>query len=233
MEMNGEQRIPASKERVWAALNDVEVLRRCIPGCETLEKLSDSRMRATAKVKVGPIAARFAGDVTLSDIDPPNGYRIAGEGQGGVAGFARGGAVVRLEADGDETILHYTVDAQVGGKLAQLGSRLVDATARQMAGAFFAQFAATLRPQQPEGSGAAPGAPSPPHPSAILPASRGPAWMAPVFAIVALSVLAWIFLRDAGSQAAAMPRVDGLGAVVLALVALAAAVGYLFGERAR
>ena len=144
MDMTGERRIPAPRQKVWEGLNDAEVLRASIPGCETLEKLSDDEMRATASVKIGPIGARFTGKVHLTDIDPPNGYRIAGEGQGGVAGFAKGGADVRLAEDGDGTVLSYAVHAQVGGKMAQLGARLIDATARQMADAFFNRFAALV-----------------------------------------------------------------------------------------
>ena len=140
MDMTGERRIPAPRSVVWDALNDTDVLKASIPGCETLEKTGDSEMKATAAVKVGPISARFNGKVQLSDIDPPNGYRISGEGQGGVAGFAKGGASVALTDDGEGTVLAYTVNAQVGGKLAQLGGRLIDATAKQMADAFFDRF---------------------------------------------------------------------------------------------
>jgi carbon monoxide dehydrogenase subunit G len=144
MDMTGERRIPAPRDRVWQALNDPLVLKAAIPGCESLEKLSDAEMTATVSVKIGPIAARFTGRVNLSDIDPPNGYRIAGEGHGGVAGFAKGGATVTLQADGDDTLLKYEVTAQVGGKIAQLGARLIDASARQMADAFFDRFAALV-----------------------------------------------------------------------------------------
>jgi carbon monoxide dehydrogenase subunit G len=144
MDMTGERRIPAPREKVWEGLNDTDVLRASIPGCETLERLADDEMRATASVKIGPIAARFTGKVHLTDIDPPKGYHIAGEGQGGVAGFAKGGAAVRLAEDGDMTVLTYEVHAQVGGKMAQLGARLIDATARQMADAFFNRFAAQV-----------------------------------------------------------------------------------------
>jgi len=137
MDMVGEQRIPARREIVWKALNDPNVLQACIPGCQELTKVSETEMTATAVIKVGPVTARFQGAVTLSDLDPPKGYRITGEGQGGIAGFSKGAAVVRLEEVGDDTILHYEVAAQVGGKLAQLGGRLIDATAKQMSGAFF------------------------------------------------------------------------------------------------
>jgi carbon monoxide dehydrogenase subunit G len=140
MDMTGERRIPAPRQTVWDALNDPEVLKASIPGCTSLDKLSDTELKATAAIKIGPISAKFGGAVTLSDIDPPNGYTISGEGQGGVAGFAKGGAKVTLTADGNDTILSFTVNAQVGGKMAQLGARLIDATARQMADAFFDRF---------------------------------------------------------------------------------------------
>ena len=144
MDMNGTQRIEASREAVYAALNDVEVLKQCIPGCESIEKISDTQMNAKVTLRIGPVKASFAGKVTLSDLDPPNGYTISGEGSGGVAGFANGGAQVKLEADGAATILHYTVNANIGGKLAQLGSRLIDGTARKLAGDFFEKFGATF-----------------------------------------------------------------------------------------
>ena len=152
MDMTGQQHIPASREIVWKALNDPAVLQACIPGCQELMKTSDTQMTATALIKVGPVTAKFQGAVTLSDLDPPNGYRIAGEGQGGVAGFAKGSAVVRLEQDGDDTILHYEVSAQVGGKLSQLGGRLIDATAKQMSGLFFKRFAEEIEAQYSDGA---------------------------------------------------------------------------------
>ncbi|WP_375775897.1 carbon monoxide dehydrogenase subunit G [Bradyrhizobium sp. ma5] len=139
--MNDSQRIAASEEQVWAALNDPEILKRCIPGCQSLEMTSPTEMTATVVLQIGPVKATFGGKVILSDIDPPNGYRISGEGSGGIAGFAKGGATVRLAADGpDATILTYEVDAQIGGKLAQLGGRLIDSTARKLASQFFAAF---------------------------------------------------------------------------------------------
>jgi carbon monoxide dehydrogenase subunit G len=149
MDMTGERRIPAPRLTVWEALNNPEVLKASIPGCESLEKLDDDQMKATASVKVGPISARFTGKVQLTDIDPPNGYRISGEGQGGVAGFAKGGANVALTDDGADTLLSYQVNAQVGGKLAQLGGRLIDATAKQMADAFFDRFSKQVQAMSP------------------------------------------------------------------------------------
>jgi carbon monoxide dehydrogenase subunit G len=150
MQMTDSRTIPAPRDKVWAALNDPKILQACIPGCESLEMTSPTEMTAKVTLKVGPVKASFGGKVTLSDIDAPNSYRIAGEGSGGVAGFAKGGALVRLEAEGpDSTILHYTADAQIGGKLAQLGSRLIDSTAQKLAGDFFNSFAAALAPQVP------------------------------------------------------------------------------------
>jgi uncharacterized protein len=145
MDMTGEQRIAASREAVWAALNDVNVLRQSIPGCESLERLSDTEMAATVKLQVGPVRATFSGKVTLSDLDPPNSYRISGEGSGGAAGFARGSAVVRLSDDeAGGTLMRYEVKADVGGKLAQLGGRLIDSTAKKLAAEFFQRFTAVV-----------------------------------------------------------------------------------------
>lgn len=144
MDMTGEERIAASRQTVWAALNDVEVLKQCIPGCESLEKQSDTDMTAKVKLQIGPVRATFAGKVKLSELDPPNGYRISGEGQGGVAGHAKGGAVVRLIEDGVGTLLQYEAKADVGGKLAQLGGRLIDSTAKKLAGEFFQKFGAVV-----------------------------------------------------------------------------------------
>jgi len=181
MDMTGERRIPAPRDRVWQALNDPLVLKAAIPGCESLEKLSDAEMTATVSVKIGPIAARFTGRVNLSDIDPPNGYRIAGEGSGGVAGFAKGGATVALSPDGaDATLLHYVVDAQIGGKLAQLGGRLIDATAKKLAGDFFQAFAEALAEAPAAARAAAPQAAVAPLPAA--PAEKREGWFARLMA---------------------------------------------------
>jgi uncharacterized protein len=142
MTMNGEVVLPADQQTVWEKLNDPEVLRRCIPGCESLEKVGDNELQASAKVAVGPVKATFKGKVMLTDIDPPNGYRISGEGQGGVAGFAKGGASVRLEpAEDGRTKMTYDVDASVGGKIAQLGGRLINGVAKKYADGFFENFA--------------------------------------------------------------------------------------------
>ena len=140
MDFTGEYKVPASRDKVWEALNDVDVLKLCIDGCEELNKDSDTEFSAKVTAKVGPVRAKFTGKVTLSDIDPPNGYTISGEGQGGVAGFAKGGAIVKL-MDGDgATILHYEAKAEVGGKLASVGSRLVEGVAKKTADDFFGKF---------------------------------------------------------------------------------------------
>ncbi len=144
MDMTGERLIAAPRQVVWDALNDPVTLKASIPGCETLEKTAENQMKATAAIKLGPISARFNGAVTLSDIDAPNSYTISGEGQGGVAGFAKGGARVFLTDATGGTLLKYEVNAQVGGKLAQLGARLIDATAKQMAEQFFTKFSSEV-----------------------------------------------------------------------------------------
>lgn len=140
MDIKGEQFIPMPRQQVWAALNDVDVLKQAIPGCDSMTRLSDTEIEATVTTKVGPVKATFKGQVTLADLDPPNGYSIRGEGKGGVAGFAKGGARVRLADVPGGTTLHYDVDAAVGGKLAQIGARLIEGTARKLADEFFAAF---------------------------------------------------------------------------------------------
>ena len=183
MDMSGEYRIEAPRDRVWDGLNDPEVLKQCIPGCEEVTKISDTEFAAKVTAKVGPVKARFSGQVTLSDMVPPESYRITGEGKGGAAGFAKGGAVVRLSEDGTATLLNYEVHANVGGKLAQLGARLISGTAKKMADDFFGRFAnavagaeaataaaptAAIEPAAPEA------APTPPEP-AIAEAQPAPA----------------------------------------------------------
>jgi len=159
MDMTGEFRIPAPRQRVWEGLNDPQILKECIPGCQTIEKVSDTEFAAKVLAQVGPVKANFAGKVTLSDLDPPQSYTIAGEGSGGVAGFAKGSAKVNLAEDGGATLLHYTVQAHVGGKLAQIGSRLIDSVARKMAENFFTRFGAAVASEQPaEAAEAAPAA---------------------------------------------------------------------------
>jgi uncharacterized protein len=146
MTMSGAYQLPVPRETVWEKLNDAETLKACIPGCEQLDKLSDTEFQAVAVIKIGPVKAKFKGKVTLSDLDPPNGYKISGQGDGGVAGFATGGATVNLEAKDGGTLLGYAVEAQIGGKLAQLGQRLVNGVAKKLADDFFQKFAAAVSP---------------------------------------------------------------------------------------
>ena len=144
MDLSDELVIPAPRARVYAALNDPEILRRCIPGCEELVKHSDTELEAKVVLKVGPVKARFSGKVTLSPDNPPETFSLSGEGNGGVAGFAKGGATVTLEDRSDETLLRYEAKAEIGGKLAQLGSRLIQGTAKKLAATFFDDFRAAL-----------------------------------------------------------------------------------------
>jgi len=206
MDMTGERRIPASRLAVWNALNDPVVLKSSIPGCESLEKLSDTSMKATDAVKIGPISARFTGTVTLSDIDPPNGYTITGEGQGGVAGFAKGGAKVRLEDDpAGGTILRYEVHAQVGGKIAQLGARLIDASAKQISDQFFDRFSATVgQPAAPTSATAStveprPSPPPPPSSVSVLALVPREAFGLPLAAWIGGLIYLFILLVFLGS----------------------------------
>jgi uncharacterized protein len=190
MDMTGQYRIPAPREQVWAALNDPAMLKASLPGCESLEKLSDHEFAATVVAKVGPVKAKFNGNVTLSNLNPPESYTISGEGKGGAVGFAKGGADVRLTEEGEVTVLTYTAKADVGGKLAQLGSRLIDGTAKKMADEFFDNFS-----QQVAGPVPAP-APEPmPEPAPLAPSEsllqNKFVWAA--VAIVVLMILVLLF----------------------------------------
>jgi len=144
MTMNGEYQLAATPEAVWAKLNDPAVLKACIPGCDSLEVVGENEFLAVATNKIGPVKATFKGRVKLTDLDPPNGYKISGQGEGGVAGFAKGGASVRLVPKDGGTLLSYDVEAQIGGKLAQLGQRLVNGAAKKLADDFFVRFAAAV-----------------------------------------------------------------------------------------
>ena len=246
MEMKGEQRIAATRARVWEALNDPDVLRQCIPGCQSLEKLSDDRLQAVVEIKIGPIGARFNGAVTISDAVPPESYTISGEGQGGTVGNARGGAKVRLaEADGG-TLLFYDVDAQVGGRLAQLGGPIIDATAKQLAGRFFTRFgevveapAAAATPvapaalaagapvDSPSGYATAPVTPTnpfpPPQPVVVHVHAEGSVLWGWIFAVALAAVGGFLLGR---SEAAEWWLI-----VVILAVVVAAAAGYATGKR--
>jgi uncharacterized protein len=197
MDMTGSERIAAPRARVYQALNDPEILKAAIPGCESIDKTSDTEMTATVVTRVGPVRAKFQGAVTLSELDPPNGYVISGEGKGGPAGFAKGGARVRLEDDGDSTILHYEVKADVGGKLAQLGSRLIDSTAKKLSGEFFSRFAEIVAAPAAAPAGTAPAtAPAAPpvSPGATVRAAAGSRrWLWALAAAVAVLALYILF----------------------------------------
>jgi len=190
MEMTGEHRVEAPRQAVWEALNDPEILKQAIPGCEEIEKVSDTEFTAKVKAKVGPVSAKFAGAVTLADLDPPNGYTISGEGKGGAAGFAKGGAKVRLEGDGAATILRYEVSAQVGGKLAQIGSRLIDGTAKKMAEEFFGNFSRIVAAPAAEAEVAAAEVPAGAPAAGPAPAGLSPmVWIVALIAVVAVLLL--------------------------------------------
>ena len=211
MDMTGEYRIEAPRQVVWEALNDPDVLKHCIPGCETVERQSETVLTAAVMAKVGPVKARFNGQVTLSELNPPESYTISGEGKGGAAGFAKGGARVHLAEDGGETVLSYDVHASVGGKLAQLGARLINSTAKKMADDFFGRFAAVAHERstrstapEPEVAGgksepvaSAPAPTSPPAasetaaPPAAEPAQRG---LSPAIWITGLVVLVFVLI---------------------------------------
>ncbi len=148
MDLQDEITIPAPRERVYAALNDPEILQKCIPGCEELTKKSDTELEARVVLKIGPIKAKFSGNVLLNPEAPPERFSLTGEGSGGAAGFAKGGADVVLEDQGAETLLRYEAKAEIGGKLAQLGSRLVQSTARKLSAKFFENLAAELAEEQ-------------------------------------------------------------------------------------
>lgn len=183
MDMTGERRILAPRQRVWDALNDPEMLRAAIPGCESVTRTAEDAFEAKVAVKIGPMAAKFGGKVRLENIDAPASYTITGEGNGGAMGFAKGGADVALEEVGpEETLLRYTVKAQVGGKMAQLGARLIDSTAKQMSDQFFDRFAAAVAPP-----------PAPPveleAPAAAAPAAAPAAARPPATAPAGISIL--------------------------------------------
>lgn len=154
MEMSGEERIPASQAETWAALNDPEVLKACVPGCESIERVAENEYQVLMVARIGPVSAKFRGKLALSDIKPPDSYALAFEGQGGAAGFGKGSARVQLSPDGDGTLLRYQANASVGGKLAQIGSRLVDAAARKISQDFFATFNEKMSGRHGGGDGA-------------------------------------------------------------------------------
>jgi carbon monoxide dehydrogenase subunit G len=180
MEMTGEQLIPVPQQRVWEGLNDPEVLKACIPGCDTIERISDTEYRVAMTAAVGPVKAKFNGKLLLADLNPPNSYTLSFEGSGGAAGFGKGGAQVALAPEGASTKLSYKATAQVGGKLAQVGSRLIDGVAKKMADEFFQRFNLRLA------------GPAPARDAAII-VEKGP-WLTPVWVFIAAFVAAFIII---------------------------------------
>jgi uncharacterized protein len=181
MEMTGEQIIPVPQQKVWEGLNDPEVLKACIPGCETIERVSDTEYRVAMTAAVGPVKAKFNGKLLLADLDPPNSYKLSFEGSGGAAGFGKGGAQVALAPDGAGTKLTYKASAQVGGKLAQVGSRLIDGVSRKMADEFFQRFNTRL-------AGPAPAAAA----EAVV-TEEGP-WLTGLWAFIAAFLVAFLII---------------------------------------
>jgi uncharacterized protein len=249
MRMTGEERIAAARARVWEALNDPEALRQSIPGCQSLEREAADRLRAVVEVKIGPIGARFNSVVTFSQIQPPDSYVLAAEGQAGTAGSAKSTIRVRLADDPNGTLLSYEVDAQVGGRLAQLGGPLIDATAKQLAGKFFKRFSEVIGgpPQIAAGANAlragVPGTGAPETPQAFPPDTVTPTapWVAagsttrgsserfPVAWILALVVAALVgFLIGRGQGTGGS---DWMGLAIGLLVVIVAAAGFEFGRR--
>jgi carbon monoxide dehydrogenase subunit G len=231
MEMTGEQRIAAPRAKVWAALNDPAVLRRCIPGCQSLEKEADDRLKTIVEIKIGPIGARFNGAVTLSDISAPNGYTITGEGQGGTVGFAKGGAKVKLTDDGaDATILSYTLDAQVGGRLAQLGGPIIDATAKRLAGKFFDTFGEVVTGSSSTSAAVSLGM-SPPletrQAGAVAPVPEAGLPMAWILALVVAALVGFMIGRSQGVPGGS----DWQGLAIGLLLLVVAVAGFEFGRR--
>jgi carbon monoxide dehydrogenase subunit G len=221
--MASEQRVVASRQRVWEALNDPQILRASIPGCQSLDKVADDRFDATVEVKVGPIGARFKGAVTLTNLKPPDSYTLILEGNGGIAGSMKGSAEVRLVADGDATVIAYEVDAQVGGRMAQLGGPVIDATAKQLAGKFFARFGECVAPTAPLAAApAVAGAAA----ARVAPAAAGRSPMA--WMLVAVLAAAAGFM--AGRGGAAAPS-DWAGIAIGLLLIVVAGGAFEYGRR--
>jgi hypothetical protein len=210
--IEGEHRIQAPREAVWRAINDPDVLRECLPGCEEIIQHTPTDWTAKVTAKVGPVKARFSGRIRLEDLEPPGSCRIVGEGAGGAAGFAKGEARVTLTEDGDATVLRYAADAMVGGKLAQVGSRLIESTARSYADGFFQSFAARMGPQ-PAGGAAESGA-------AVDPAGA-PKTAASAPAPVPMSGEAAYRLARTALVAMAAVAVAAIGALVVVVLAVA------------
>ena len=235
MKMTGEQRNAASRQRVWEALNDPEILRASIPGCQSLEKAADDRYAATVQVKVGPIDARFRATVSLTDLDPPSGYTLILEGNGGIAGSAKGSAKVRLSEDAGSTLISYEVEAQIGGRMAQLGGPIIDATAKQLAGKFFSRFGELVggaaQPAEPARAKAALSPITPVGgPATVAIPPRAPSGRLPMAWILATVVAALAGFLIGRSQGATGSDWAGL-AIGLSLIVVAGAA-FEYGRRA-
>lgn len=212
MEMTGEQLIGQSQQKVWEALNDPEVLKACIPGCDTIEKVSDTEYKMTMTAAVGPVKAKFAGKLFLSDLNPPTSYKLAFEGSGGAAGFGKGTAAVSLSPENPSTTkLSYSASAQIGGKLAQVGARLIDGVAKKMADDFFKAFTNRL------------GAPAPAAEAAAAPAAEAAAAATAAPASSAAST-------PAAPTASSAPAKSGMSplTIIIALVVIVAILGWIF-----
>jgi uncharacterized protein len=228
MKLTAEQRIAAPRQRVWEGLNDPEVLRASIPGCQSLEKAADDRFTATVEVKVGPIGARFKGAVSLTELDPPNGYTLLLEGSGGIAGSMKGSAKVRLSDTPGGTLISYDVEAQVGGRMAQLGGPIIDATAKQLAGKFFTRFgeivsgAAEAAGAQASATASATAAVT--HP---VPATASGLPMAWILATVVAAMAGFLFGRGQGGVGS-----DWAGVAIGLLLIVIAGAAFEYGRRA-
>lgn len=228
MKMSGEQRIAASRDEVWKALNDPDVLKRCIPGCQSLTKESDTRMVATVEIKIGPIGARFNGAVELADINAPSSYTLIIEGQGGTVGSVKSIAKVQLGDDNGATVLSYDVDAQVSGRLAQLGGPIMDATAKQLAARFFGGFAKVFAPETEtkKAVAAAAGGAAPGYAAAAAPARGSPvAWL---LGIVVAALLGYLFGRGVGAEGVAS---EWAGIAIGLLLVIVGLLGFEYGRR--
>ena len=233
MKMLGEQLIAAPRQRVWEALNDPEILRASIPGCQSLDKEAEDRFTATVEVKAGPIGARFKGAVSLTELDPPGGYTLNFRGSGGIAGSVTGSAKLRLREDGGGTLISYEVDAQVGGRMTQLGGPIIDATAKQLAGKFFSRFGEIVSGAKPaEAAGAQLAASSnsaaaaPGRAAASAPAHPGGLPMAWVLATVVAALAGFLVGRGGGN-----PGSDWAGLAIGLLVIVVAGAAFEYGRR--